>query len=138
MAGTVVPAVRELDEDGWDAACGIVESALSDRTSRDRRQLRLFLVLIQWTPVLRWLRPFTALAPDRRRRFLSALEDAPALILRRGVWGVRTLAFMAYYGLPEVRRDLGYRAHPRGWRAERVRSGMAESEALEPGPEVQL
>lgn len=138
MAGTVVPRVRDLDDEGWNAACRIVENALSDRSRADRRRLRLFLVAIQWLPVLRWLRPFTALSAERRRRFLTALQDAPLLLVRRGVWGVRTLTFMGFYGLPDVRRELGYRAHPRGWRAERARRGEASPEELRPGPEVQL
>lgn len=138
VAETVVAGVRELDDDAWDAGCEIVETALSQRPPGVQRQLGLFMGLVQWMPAFRWMRPFTSLEPERRARFLGALQDAPFLLVRRGFWGLRTLSLMAYYGLPDVRRRIGYRAHPRGWAAERARRGEARGADLEPGPEVQL
>jgi hypothetical protein len=41
------------------------------------------------------------------------------LLLRRGIWGLRTLAFMAYYERPEAAAEIGYRATARGWEARR-------------------
>lgn len=135
---TVVPAASELDAGARRRSLEIVETALSDRSPELRRQLRLFLRLVRWGPVLRWGRTFPRLSPGRRARFFGWLQDAPILQVRRGAWGLRTLALMGYYGLPEVRRRIGYRAHPRGWTARRVREGKDDGEALEPGPEVQL
>lgn len=135
---TVVPEARSLDEDAWRRLFEVVNRALSRRPPDLRRQVALFLRLVQWLPVARWLRPFTALDPERRTRWLSTLQDAPFLLVRRGFWGVRTLAYMGYYALPEVRRALGYRAHPRGWEAERVRRGEGDPEELEPPVDVQL
>ena len=50
---------------------------------------------------------------------LETLQDAPVLLLRRGIWGLRTLAFMGYYTRPDAQRAIGYRADPRGWEARR-------------------
>lgn len=138
VAVTVVPAARRLEPEQWERALATVESALADRPPALRRQLRLFLRLLQWLPLARWLRPFTALPPARRARWLGVLQDFPVLRVRQGFWGLRTLCYMGYYGLPEVRREIGYRAHPRGWKAERVRRGEEDGADLEPGPEVQL
>lgn len=142
VAETVAPGARGLDDEGWSRARAIVEGALADRPAAVRRQLGLFLVVLRWLPALRWGRTFPRLDPQRRRRTLAGLQDAPLLLLRRGAWGVRTLAFMAYYGLPEVRRRIGYGAHPGGWAAHGAREeggeGGAWPEGLEPGPEVQL
>src|SRR2546422_3095313 len=44
-----------------------------------------------------------------------SIERAPLLLMRRGLWGLRTLAFMGYYGRPAAAREIGYRADPRGW-----------------------
>ncbi len=134
----VAPAAADLDDEQWDRSFEIVETALADRPTAVRRQLRFFIRVLKWLPVLRWGRTFPALAPEPRARVLKALQDAPILLLRRGTWGLRTLALMGYYGLPEVRRRIGYRAHPRGWRARRVREGDADPDALEPGGEIQL
>lgn len=133
-----MPRARDFDDDQWGRAVEIVETALADRSPAARRQLRLFLRVVDWLPVLRWGRRFRSLDPERRGRVLRRLQDAPLLLLRRGAWGLRTLTFMGCYGLPEVRRSIGYRAHPRGWAARRARRGEDDPDALEPGPEVQL
>ena len=88
-------------------------------------------------PAARWLRPFPALDAARRDRWLSALQDFPVLKIRQGFWGLRTLCCMACYGLPEMRREIGYRAHPRGWKAERARRDEGDA-GLEPDLEVQM
>lgn len=138
VANTVVPDAGRLESEQWRRALATVENALADRPRSLHRQLRIFLRLVQWLPVLRWLRPFTALDADRRQRWLSALQDAPVLRVRQGFWGLRTLCFMGYYGLPEVRGEIGYRAHPRGWKAERARRGEEDVDGLEPGLGVQM
>lgn len=121
----VVPEALELDADGWSRLEVIVADALAARPRSLRRQLRLLLGVIRWLPLLRWGRTFPSLALDARRRFLAALQDAPILMLRRGFWGLRTLAFMGFYGREEVRRELGYDARLRGRREreEPVRGG---------------
>ena len=52
-----------------------------------------------------------------------ACPDEWILALRRGVWGVRTLAFMGYYARPEAAREIGYRAAAAGWAARCASSG---------------
>lgn len=111
---TVVPEAGDLDRDGWSRVEAIVEDALRARPPALRRQLRLLLRMVRWLPVLRWGRTFASLSLDARRRFLALLQDAPVLLLRRGFWGVRTLAFLGYYGRREVHRELGYDARLRG------------------------
>lgn len=114
VARTVVPEARRLDDAAWAELEAVVEDALSDRPPPMRRQLRILLRAVEWAPVLRWGRRFTFLDHDRRRRLLAALQDAPALLLRRGFWGLRTLAFMGYYGRDAARREIGYDARLRG------------------------
>jgi hypothetical protein len=76
------------------------------------------------------------LGTDRLSSFLLAFERSRLLIVRRGFWGIRTLAYMGYYGQAEVRADVGYRADPEGWGiregspgAWRDREGAGEPEA---------
>lgn len=126
IATTVVPPAAELDEAGWARAEALVERALAPRPAAQRRQLRLFIRAVNLLPLARWGRPFTALSPERRGRLLRGLERAPLLLVRRGMWGVRTLAFMGYYGQPDVRDRIGYRAHPRGWDARPEASDVAD------------
>lgn len=131
-----VPAAERLQQGGWAEVLDIVESSISSRPSRLRRQLALFLGALDALAVLRWRRRLRSLEPARARRLLSGLERSPLLLLRRGVWGVRTLAFMGYYGRRAVASELGYRAEAGGWSrrggtedAWATRSGAAPPEA---------
>ena len=81
----------------------LVEKTLESRDEAVKRQLVTFLFrAIEHLPLLRWGRRFTQLPLAERTRFLSALENAPLLLLRRGFWGVRTLVFLGYYARPEA------------------------------------
>ena len=119
IAVTVVPGASALDESGWSALEALVERTLAGRPVSVQRQLVLFVRAIEHLPRLRWGRSFTALAPESRTRFLSALEHAPVLLLRRGFWGLRTLVFLGYYARPEAAAEIGYGADARGWEARR-------------------
>jgi len=69
---------------------------------------------------------FVLVDPARRTRLLSALQDSPVLLLRRGFWGLRTLIFLGYYTRPAVAAEIGWRAHPGGWSAR----GLPDEGAL--------
>jgi len=112
-----VPAAVRLDEAAWARAEAIVADALAGRPASVRRQVVLFVRVLSTLSLLRFGRRLAALEPERTRRLLRSLERAPLLLLRRGTWGLRTLAFMGVYAQPEVRRELGYAAALRGWEA---------------------
>lgn len=117
LTTTFVPEAQDLDERGWAEADAIVEAFLASKSEDIRRQFVLLIRLLNLLPLLRWGRPFTALDAERRLRFLAALQDAPLLLLRRGIWGLRTIAFMGYYCRAEAAAAIGYRADRRGWEA---------------------
>jgi hypothetical protein len=117
LATTFVPEAQGLDERAWAEADAIVETFLASRPAGVRRQVLLLIRLLNLLPLLRWGRPFVALDAARRTRFLTALQDGPVLLLRRGVWGLRSIAFMGYYGRADVAAAIGYRAEKRGWEA---------------------
>jgi hypothetical protein len=114
---TVVPDAKQLDERSWLALEALVEDALEIRPPALRGQLQLFLRVIQWLPVVRYGRSFAALKDEQRSRILRYLQDHPVERIRCGFWGLRTLAFLGYYGRPEGAHAIGYRPDPRGWEA---------------------
>lgn len=118
VALTVVPDARSLDEGGWREVRRVMEGALGSRRPEMARQLRLLLRLLQWLPLFRYGRRFAALDAGRRERFLAALQDSPLTLLRRGVWGLRTMVLMGYYGRSEAAREIGYAPDVRGWGAQ--------------------
>jgi len=119
LAETFVPESAALDERGWAEAEAIVERFLAGRPAAVRRQLGVLVRLLDVLPFFVHGRRFRSLDAARRLHFLQAMQRAPVLLLRRGIWGLRTLAFMGYYARPDAAAAIGYRADPRGWEARR-------------------
>ena len=116
---TVVPDAKQLDEPNWLALEELVEDALQIRPPALRGQVQLFLRTIQWLPVVRYGRTFSALGDEQRGRVLRYFQDHPLKRIRCGFWGLRTLAFLGYYGRPEGVHAIGYAPDPSGWEAVR-------------------
>lgn len=114
---TIVPEASRLDDRGWQHLDSLVEDMLEQRPAALARQLRLLLNLIEWLPVARYGRSFSALDPARRGHVLAYLQDHPIELVRVGFWGIRTLALLGYYGRAEASQAIGYAADARGWEA---------------------
>ncbi|PYO71298.1 MAG: gluconate 2-dehydrogenase subunit 3 family protein [Gemmatimonadetes bacterium] len=119
VAETVVPEAARLDPAEWNDVERIVARAIAARPARLQRQLALLLRFLEWIPLFRYGRRFSRLDPARRARFLDSLQTSRLLLARRGIWGLRTLVLMGYYGRPRAAAAIGYRADPRGWEARR-------------------
>ena len=119
LAETFVPEAATLDARGWEEAEAIVGRFLASRPASVRRQAALLAHLLDLLPVALHGRRFRSLDAARRTRLLERLQDAPVPLLRRGIWGLRTLAFMGFYGRADAAGAIGYRADPRGWEARR-------------------
>lgn len=119
-AEAILPAATTLDEPGWASVERIVQDALAQQPRKAQRQIVMFLRVLNVYPVLRHRRRFSELPRETRERVLHDLERARHVLLRRGVWGLRTLVFMGYYTQPVHSASIGYRASPRGWKALRT------------------
>ncbi len=102
VAERIVPATASLDGGGRARFAAIVTRALAARPRAIQRQFRLFLALLRWAPLLRFGARFDLLRPERQDAVLCWLMDAPLARLRGGMWGLRALVFMGYYGQPEA------------------------------------
>jgi|SRR5690242_2190672 hypothetical protein len=117
LLNVVVPEAAALSEEEWRVAQEIMARALAVRPAAVRRQIGLFMSALDVASFVRYGRTMPALETDAARHLLEALSKAKLLFLRRGVWGVRTLAFMGYYARAEAARAIGYRAAAGGWTA---------------------
>lgn len=144
LVHSIVPETTSLDDEGWAELEAIVENALSKRPAAMRRQLVVFVRLLDFLPRLRWLRPFRKLSVEKRARFLRAVQGSRVFLLRRGFWGLRTLVYMGYYSRPEAYAEIGYDARLRGWlrhpdadegaRRATLRSATTETPGTPHGP----
>jgi hypothetical protein len=116
---SVVPEADELDDAEWGELVALIDESLLGRPAALRRQLRIFLRLVQWLPLFRYGRRFTSLESGRRARFLAGLQNHRVDRIRVGFWGLRTLALLGYYGRSGAAAAIGYRPNPSGWEAVR-------------------
>ena len=113
----VVPEAAGLADHEWKDAQAIIARALALRPVKVRRQIALFMSILDVASFVRHGRGLTALSTTEITRLLESLSRSKLLLLRRGIWGVRTLAFMGYYARPEAGRAIGYQASAAGWSA---------------------
>lgn len=118
-AKAFIPELAEAPPATWERLEATVERALGDRPPAMRRQLVLFIRILDLLALFRHGRRLTSLPAAQRTRLLDRLSRASLLLLRRGVWGLRTLVQMGYYTQPEVQTAIGYRANAAGWEARR-------------------
>ena len=119
VAATVVPECKELPESEWTELERIVEFGLASRPAQLQKQLVMFLRAIDMLPVIRFGTRFRRLGAAQQERVVTSLQNSRVLVLRRGMWGLRTLVFMGYYARPAAAVAIGYRASPEGWAARR-------------------
>jgi hypothetical protein len=108
IAHRVVPATAVLDADQEEAFRAVIEGALAQRPPEIRKQFATLLKVIRLAPVLRYGRSFDRLPAERQDAVLRWFEDAPFLVLRKGLWGLKAMVFMGYYGRPEGAAEVGY------------------------------
>jgi hypothetical protein len=115
IATTVVPEAAAFSENEWQESGRILEQALSRRPPAIRRQLAILLRVLDAYAFLRRGRGLRALSAADRQAVLHEIERSSLTVLRKGMWGLRTLILMGYYARPAAASDIGYGAHPSGW-----------------------
>ena len=119
LAVCFVPEIAGATTAQWSELEHRITQALASRPPAMRRQLGLFVRVLQAASRLRYRTGLAALDPGRRTALLEAFAGSPLLLFRRGIWGLRTLVMLGWYTQPSVVSALGYRASPAGWEARR-------------------
>jgi hypothetical protein len=115
LAQGIVPEAETLSNEDWHDLYRIVRIALADRPPVVARQLSVFVRVLDAYALLRYGRRLSGLSAAQRHTLLQSIERAPVLLLRKGLWGLRTLVLMGYYGRPAAAKQLHYAADRRGW-----------------------
>jgi hypothetical protein len=119
LAAGFVPETVDATPAEWAELEARIDAALAARPEAMRRQLALFVRLLDAAARFRYRLPLARLDPSRLRALLEWFAASPVLRLRRGIWGLRTLVQLGWYTQPTVMAGLGYRATPAGWDARR-------------------
>lgn len=119
LALTFIPQTAGATAAEWSELERRVTQALATRPPSMRRQLGLFVRVLEAASRIRYRTGLAALDPGRRTILLEAFAGSSLLLFRRGVWGLRTLIMLGWYTQPSVVTALGYRASPAGWGVRR-------------------
>lgn len=104
----LVPRCRAFDKDRRQASRELVNRILSDKAAAVHCKIALFLFLIDCVAMFFGLRTFGDLTHARQRRVMDFFFDSRIALLRKGFWGVNTLAKLGVYGQPAVYAEIGY------------------------------
>ena len=119
LAVSFVPETARATEPQWAELEATVTQAIAVRPPALSRQLALLVHALDGIAWLRFGRGVARLAPEQRAALLEALATSRLLLVRRGIWGLRTLVLLGWYTQPTVTAALGYRASAAGWSARR-------------------
>lgn len=108
LAARIIPEVASAELDVKRSFTTTIDQALRLQPPAQRFLFKLLLFALQWMTVPFTLRRLDHLPPGWQDALLRLLENAPLRILRAGVWGVKTLVFMGYYGQETVERRIQY------------------------------
>ena len=109
LQARLVPRSARFSEEERRVSRDLVETFLARQPDATRRKLALFLVVIDVLALVLHARPFRALGDAHKDRLLGWLYDAPVGLLRKGFWGLNTLARMGVYGQTGLYDEIGYR-----------------------------
>lgn len=108
LQADLVPRARRFDEPARAASRKLVDDLVGAMPPANQRKLGLFLAIIDVLALFFGLRPYRALPEARRQRLLAWLFDAPIGLLRKGFWGLNSLARLGVYGNPAIWPEIGY------------------------------
>lgn len=116
LQNSLVPLSKSFDDTQKKKSHELVNLVLADKSKTIHLKIALFLWLIDMSSILLGGHIFRNLSDEKQQRVLSFFFDSPLGLLRKGFWGLSTLAKIGVYGQPSVYPQLDYKLKetPRG------------------------
>lgn len=106
----ILPAYPELDDPTRGAVLGDVTRYVAAQVESMppflRLPYRLALVALEWLPLLRYGRRFSALPPATQAAYMARWNDAPIPAVRDFVKLIRSTALLVYFDHPVILQRL--------------------------------
>jgi hypothetical protein len=109
VQGCLVPRAQEFTSQQQQESLKIINDFLHGQGHGVRFKLKLFFFFIDFLSCLWGLRPFRYLGAQKQKAVMTFLFDCPIPVLRKGFWGLNTLAKLGVYGQPSIYPDMGYK-----------------------------
>ncbi|MCP3924444.1 MAG: hypothetical protein GY714_17870 [Desulfobacterales bacterium] len=79
-----------------------------------KKQFKLFLTVIQIISIIRYLKKFELLNPEKREKLFRFLENFPVGKIRLGFWGLRSMVLLSHYGSHAHSKKIGFTGPTKG------------------------
>ncbi len=112
VIGALVPRYQRFSDNQKKEAVKLIDRILASKPKSVISKIKLFLILIEMVSVVRGGRCFKNLSPEKQKKVLNFFFDSPLPLLRKGFWGINTLAKLGVYGQPSVYDEIGYVKRP--------------------------
>jgi hypothetical protein len=99
LANCIVPETSGAPVEVTDAMLSAIDAQLGPRPRLQQLEFKLLLL---------GLAAMTLLPMRWQTRFLLWLENFPIQLVRVGIWGLKTLVYLGYYGQEDVQHHIGY------------------------------
>ncbi len=116
LQAALVPLFKSFNEEQRQKSRELVNLVLADKSRIIHFKIALFLWVIDMFSILRGGHSFKNLAEDKKYQALDFFFASPVALLRKGFWGLNTLAKIGVYGQHSVYPRLNYQLKetPRG------------------------
>jgi hypothetical protein len=108
VAARVTPETAHLDAAAERDFRTLIDTALSQRPPAVQKQFGSLLKIVRLAPLFRYGKPFEKLTSEKQDAVIAWFQDAPVTLLRKGMWGLKAMVFMGYYGRPEAASQVGW------------------------------
>lgn len=104
----LLPRSKKFGPEQKKESLKLVNELLSERPDSDLRKLALFFKVINLLSFWVGFHSFRYLQAEQQRKVMGFLFDNPVPIIRKGFWGLNTLAKLSVYGQKSLYKEIGY------------------------------
>jgi hypothetical protein len=114
LAACIVPQSSSASAEVIAGLLSAIDAQLGPRPRLQQLEFKLLLLGLSWV---------TVLPMGWQTSLLRLLENFPIRLVRVGIWGLKTLVYLGYYGQDGVQRRIGYLPGKRDGN-ERLHAGL--------------
>ena len=104
----LVPRSKTFTHQERSRSKKLINQVLQHQDETSKKKLALFILLIDIAALLFHARIFRHINQTKQTSLLTKFFDSPIPILRKGFWGLNTLARLGVYGQKELHDEIGY------------------------------
>lgn len=104
----LVPLSKDFTQEQQKISNDTINLLLSTKPAAIRFKISLFLTFIDLLSLILKMRPFSSLKDESKIEILTKFFDSPVPLMRKGFWGINTLAKIGVYTQPSTYSIIGY------------------------------